>query len=126
MGLRLFLVEDDPHLARALTDVFGSDRYDLEVATDGATALDIAKTQQFDIIILDVMLPLVSGFEICDELRRSNINTPILMLTARDHVDDKILGFKIGADDYLTKPFDMNELRVRVEALIRRSGRGEV
>lgn len=123
MSQRLFLVEDDPHLVRALTDLLGSEGYTLEVAIDGAIALDIAKSQRFDLIILDVMLPVVGGFEICNELRRSSIDTPILMLTARDQVNDKIRGFKSGADDYLTKPFDMDELRVRVEALIRRASR---
>jgi two-component system alkaline phosphatase synthesis response regulator PhoP len=121
----LFLIEDDPGLTRALKDFLGSEGYNVEVATDGAVALDIALAEYFDLIILDVMLPTLGGFEVCRELRARDIDTPVLMLTARDRVNDKILGFRCGADDYLTKPFDMNELCVRLEALIRRSSKSE-
>jgi len=121
--IRVFLVEDDPHLARALADLLRNDGYMLDVACGGFTALEMAQRTPFDLIILDVVLPSLGGFEVCRQLRIYGIETPILMLTARDQVNDKILGFKSGADDYLTKPFDMNELRVRMEALLRRVSR---
>jgi DNA-binding response OmpR family regulator len=123
MTYRLLLIEDDPNLIRALTDLLQSDGYVVDVADDGPSALDIARQSAFDVFILDVMLPSMNGFEVCRELRRLGVEAPILMLTARDQVDDKIRGFKSGADDYLTKPFDVNELRVRVEALLRRASR---
>jgi two-component system alkaline phosphatase synthesis response regulator PhoP len=123
MGNRLFLVEDDPRLVRALTDLLGDQGYTLDVATNGSDALKLAKSQSFDLIILDVMLPFRSGVEVCKELRESGIDTPILMLTARDRVNDKVTGFKSGADDYLTKPFEVDELRARIEALLRRTSR---
>jgi two-component system alkaline phosphatase synthesis response regulator PhoP len=123
MVQRLLLVEDDPRLIRALADLLRNEGYTLEVASDGKDALAAAKTQSFDLIILDVMLPSLSGLDVCRQLRLSNVNTPVLMLTARNQVNDKVLGFKSGADDYLTKPFDVDEFRVRVEALLRRSYR---
>lgn len=125
MGHRIFIVEDDPRLLRALSDLLGNEGYAVESAIDGAAAVQRARAEHFDLILLDVMLPSLGGFEVCLQLRESGIDTPILMLTARGHVDDKIIGFKAGADDYLTKPFDMNELCVRVEALIRRASRGQ-
>ena len=123
MGHRIFIVEDDPRLLRALSDLLGNEGYVVESAIDGAAAVQRAKAEQFDLMLLDVMLPSLGGIEVCHQLRQAGIDTPILMLTARGHVDDKIIGFKAGADDYLTKPFDMNELCVRVEALIRRASR---
>jgi two-component system alkaline phosphatase synthesis response regulator PhoP len=120
---QVLLVEDDRHLVRILGDLFRNHGYEVEVALDGATAVQIARVQPFDLMILDVMLPLLNGFEVCSELRRGGVETPILMLTARDQMTDKILGFKSGADDYVTKPFDVNELLARVQALIRRSSR---
>jgi two-component system alkaline phosphatase synthesis response regulator PhoP len=123
VGHRIFIVEDDPRLLRALSDLLGNEGYGVESAIDGAAAVERAKVEHFDLMLLDVMLPSLGGFEVCKQLRQAGIDTPILMLTARGHVDDKIIGFKSGADDYLTKPFDMNELCLRVEALIRRAGR---
>jgi two-component system alkaline phosphatase synthesis response regulator PhoP len=120
---QLLLVEDDPHLVRALADLFKNNGYELDVAADGPAAIKTTRTRSFDLIILDVTLPLLNGFEVCNEMRRAGIETPILILTARDQVQDKILGFKSGADDYVTKPFDVNELLVRVEALIRRTSK---
>ena len=122
---RIFIVEDDPRLLRALSDLLGNEGYAVESALDGANAVQRAKVEHFDLMLLDVMLPSLGGFEVCQELRQAGVDVPILMLTARGHVDDKITGFKAGADDYLTKPFDMNELCVRVEALIRRASRGQ-
>jgi len=120
-----FIIEDDPRLLRALSDLIGNEGYAVESANDGAAAVQRAKSEHFDLMLLDVMLPSLGGFEVCHQLRQAGIDTPILMLTARGHVDAKITGFKAGADDYLTKPFDMNELCVRVEALIRRTSRGQ-
>ena len=125
MEHRIFIIEDDPRLLRALSDFLGNEGYTVESAIDGAAAVQRAKTEHFDLMLLDVMLPSLDGFEVCQQLRQGGIDTPILMLTARGHVDDKVTGFKAGADDYLTKPFDMNELCVRVEALIRRAWRGQ-
>jgi two-component system alkaline phosphatase synthesis response regulator PhoP len=125
VGHRIFIVEDDPRLLRALSDLLGNEGYGVESAIDGAAAVKRAKVEHFDLMLLDVMLPSLGGFEVCHQLREAGIDTPILMLTARGQVDDKITGFKAGADDYLTKPFDMNELCVRVEALIRRASRGQ-
>jgi DNA-binding response OmpR family regulator len=125
VGHRIFIVEDDPRLLRALSDLLGNAGYAVESAIDGEAAVQRAKVDHFDLMLLDVMLPSLDGFEVCHQLRQAGIDTPILMLTARGHVDDKVTGFKAGADDYLTKPFDMNELCVRVEALIRRASRGQ-
>ena len=125
MGHRIFIIEDDPRLLRALSDLLGNEGYVVESAIDGAAAVQRAKAEHFDLMLLDVMLPSLGGFEVCQELRQAGVDIPILMLTARGHVDDKITGFKAGADDYLTKPFDMNELCARVEALIRRASRGQ-
>jgi DNA-binding response OmpR family regulator len=125
VGHRIFIVEDDPRLLRALSDLLGNEGYGVESAIDGAAAVKRAKVEHFDLMLLDVMLPSLGGFEVCHQMRQAGIDTPILMLTARGLVDDKITGFKAGADDYLTKPFDMNELCARVEALIRRASRGQ-
>jgi len=103
-----------------LTDRLTAEGYDVESASDATTALETALSGQFDAILLDVMLPGGSGFDICRSVRQRGIQTPILMLTARGQVLDKVVGLKLGADDYLVKPFDMSELLARVEALLRR------
>jgi len=118
---RLLLVEDEPGLVMTLTDRLVAEGYDVEDAGDAATALRSATTGQFDAILLDVMLPGGNGFDICRTLRQRGVDTPILMLTARGQIVDRVVGLKLGADDYLVKPFDMSELLARVEALIRRS-----
>lgn len=118
---RLLLVEDELGLVMTLTDLLTSEQYQVETAHDGQTALDIASDGRFDLIILDVMLPGKSGFDVCRDLRQRGVQTPILMLTARGQTVDKVLGLKLGADDYLTKPFDPSELLARVEALLRRA-----
>src|SRR5580700_781592 len=120
MSYKLLLVEDDPQLARALSDTLADRGYSIAVATDGSQALETGASHPFDLIILDVVLPNVGGLEVCAELRRRNIRSGILMLTGRGRVSDKVAGFKAGADDYLTKPFEMDELQVRIEALLRR------
>jgi two-component system alkaline phosphatase synthesis response regulator PhoP len=123
MKSNILLVEDEPGLVLTVSDRLRSEGYTVESLRDGLTAVDRATRGQFGLIILDVMLPGKSGFEICKELRDRGSNTPILMLTARTQVEDKVQGLKIGADDYLTKPFEMVELLARIEALLRRGGR---
>jgi two-component system alkaline phosphatase synthesis response regulator PhoP len=118
---RVLLVEDEPGLVVTLTDRLKSEGYQVSSATDGPSAIGLASKQHFDVILLDVMLPGVSGFDVCRDLRQQGIKTPIIMLTARGQVMDKVLGLKIGADDYLTKPFDMLELLARVEVQLRRA-----
>lgn len=118
---RILLVEDESNLRRTLTDLLKSDGYKVESSGDGAEAQDLAMSQGFDLIILDVMLPSRNGFEICRHLRKNGVNTPILMLTARSELNNKVQGFKSGSDDYLTKPFETPELQARVEALLRRA-----
>ena len=121
MNKRLLLVEDEPGLVLTLTDRLTSEGYDVANARDGETGLARAASEAFDGIILDVMLPRKNGFDVCRDLRQRGVNTPILMLTARGQVVDKVVGLKLGADDYLTKPFEMMELLARVEALLRRA-----
>ena len=121
MSKRILLVEDEAGLVLTLTDRLESEGYDVASARDGETGLARAANENFDLLILDVMLPRKSGFDVCRELRQRGVQTPTLMLTARGQVNDKVLGLKLGADDYLTKPFDMMELLARLEALLRRS-----
>jgi len=120
MTPRLLLVEDEAGLRLTLTDRLTSEGYLVETANDGAAGLERAATAAYDVIILDVMLPRMNGFDLCREVRRRGVDTPILMLTARGQVVDKVVGLKLGADDYLTKPFEMPELVARLEALLRR------
>jgi two-component system alkaline phosphatase synthesis response regulator PhoP len=114
------LVEDEPGLVLTLTDRLKSEGYDVTAAKDGPSGLATATRDPFDIILLDVMLPGMNGFEICRELRQKGHQTPVIMLTARGQIVDKVLGLKIGADDYLTKPFDHLELLARIEVQLRR------
>lgn len=119
---RLLLVEDEPGLVMTLTDRLVAEGYDVESAMDARKALDAASTGGFDIILLDVMLPGGNGFDVCRTLRQKGLETPVLMLTARGQIVDKVVGLKLGADDYLVKPFEMAELLARIEALLRRGG----
>jgi two-component system alkaline phosphatase synthesis response regulator PhoP len=119
---RILLIEDEPGLVLTLTDRLVSEGYDVASATDGRTGLARATEEAWDVILLDVMLPGKNGFDVCRDLRRGGTATPIIMLTARGQVIDKVLGLKLGADDYLTKPFDMLELLARVEVQLRRAG----
>ncbi len=125
MNKRILLVEDEPGLVLTLTDRLTSEGYQVESVRDGENGLERAATatggEAFDAILLDVMLPRKNGFDVCRDLRQRNVTTPILMLTARGQVVDKVVGLKLGADDYLTKPFEMMELLARVEALLRRA-----
>jgi two-component system alkaline phosphatase synthesis response regulator PhoP len=118
---RILLIEDEPTLVITLRDRLTSEGYAVESAGDGTTGLERASTGSFDLVILDVMLPGQNGFDVCKELRRRGSEVPILMLTARSQPVEKVIGLKLGADDYLTKPFDMMELLARAESLLRRA-----
>jgi two-component system alkaline phosphatase synthesis response regulator PhoP len=118
---KVLLVEDEEGLIITLSDRLQSEGFDVSVARDGEEGFNIASAKPFDLIILDVMLPKKNGFDICRDLRNLGIETPILMLTAKGEIIDKVLGLKLGADDYLTKPFEIIELLARIEALLRRS-----
>lgn len=120
---RLLLVEDEQGLRMTLEDAFRSEGYEVETAENGEQALELTSRRSFQVIVLDVMLPGQDGFGVCRELRRRGDSTPILMLTARGQLMDKVQGLQLGADDYLTKPFETLELLARIEAL-RRRGKG--
>jgi len=119
---RILLVEDDPKMRQLVSSDLKLEGFVVETASDGVAGLEKAETQSWDVIILDVMLPKMSGYDVCRNLRGRQIKTPILMLTAKAQDTDKVVGFQIGADDYLTKPFSILELVARLRALIRRAG----
>lgn len=119
--MNILLVEDEEGLVLTLTDRLSSEGFTVTSATDGKAGFEIAQSETFDLLILDVMLPNKNGYDICRDLRQKGISTPVLMLTAKGETIDKVLGLKLGADDYLTKPFEMIELLARIEALLRRS-----
>lgn len=121
---RLLLVEDEPGLVLTITDLLSAEGYEVVSAADGESGLAQARSGAFDLIILDVMLPRRTGLEVCAELRRAGLDVPILMLTAKTLVPDRVEGLKTGADDYVAKPFDPAELLARLEALLRRAGKG--
>ena len=118
---RILVVEDEPGIALALEEDFKSEGYEVEVVEDGETASRRAREENFDAILLDLMLPRKDGYEVCRELRRAGVATPILMLTAKTHEAEKVLGFELGADDYVTKPYSPRELRARIKAVLRRT-----
>jgi len=118
---RILLVEDEPGLVITLSDLLTSEGYNVESAGDGNAGLARALAEKFDLIVLDVMLPGKNGFDVCRELRQQGKDVAILMLTARTQLTDRVVGLKLGADDYLTKPFEPPELVARVEALLRRT-----
>ena len=120
MSSRILLVEDEPGLSLTISDLLAVEGYEVETAMDGPAGLSKALRGDFDLIVLDVMLPGKNGFDVCRDLRRQGRDTAILMLTAKTQVVDRVVGLKLGADDYLTKPFDPSELLARVEALLRR------
>jgi DNA-binding response OmpR family regulator len=119
----ILVVEDEPAMARLLSDNLTFEGYEVVVATDGEAALEIAVNAHPDLILLDIMLPKIDGLTVCRKLREQHVNTPIIMLTARNLEEDKITGLKIGADDYMTKPFSVAELLARTEATLRRASR---
>jgi two-component system alkaline phosphatase synthesis response regulator PhoP len=120
MSKRILLIEDEPGLVLTLSDRLRSEGYTVEAVSDGETGLERAR-EPFDLIVLDVMLPRKNGFDVCRDLRQRGVATPVIMLTARGQVVDKVVGLKLGADDYLTKPFEMIELLARLESLLRRA-----
>jgi DNA-binding response OmpR family regulator len=119
--MHILVVEDERHLSIVLRRVFTEERYAVDIANDGAAGYDLAARNSYELVILDLMLPGMDGLEVCRRLRADNISVPILILTARDAVEDRVKGLKLGADDYLVKPFAMEELLARVEALLRRA-----
>ncbi len=120
MSSRILLIEDEPGLVLTVTDLLAAEGFEVESATDGPSGLNRALEGKFDLLVLDVMLPGKNGFEICRELRQQGRDVAVLMLTAKTQVVDRVVGLKLGADDYLTKPFHPAELVARVEALLRR------
>lgn len=121
MNESILVIEDEEALRMTLRDRLRSEGYKVDFAADGITGYEKASRLPFDLIILDVMLPGRNGFDLCRDLRQAGIGTPVLLLTARDQITDKVVGLKLGADDYVTKPFDTLELMARVEALLRRT-----
>lgn len=122
--MQILIVEDEKRLADALSHILIEQKYMVDVVHDGAEGLDYALSGIYDCIVLDIMLPSMNGFDVCLELRRQRITTPVLMLTAKDTISDKVRGLDAGADDYMTKPFSPDELLARIRVLTRR--RGEV
>jgi len=119
---RLLLIEDEPALARGLSDALRGQGFEVELAGDGQRGLEMALSQQPDLILLDIMLPKMNGYEVCRSLRSQGLDVPIVMLTAKGQEEDIILGLNLGADDYITKPFRTGELIARARALLRRRG----
>ena len=119
--MKLLIIEDDKYLSDSICETT-KEMFETEQAFDGEEGLYLAEQNIFDVIILDIMMPNMNGYEVLKNLRKQNIMTPVIMLTAKDGIDDKIQGFKIGADDYLVKPFHREELLLRLEAMVRRSG----
>lgn len=118
--MRLLFAEDEVSLSEAVVDILTYHKYQVDAVYHGADALDYARTQQYDGIILDVMMPKLTGFQVLEQLRSEGCRTPVLLLTAKSEVEDRILGLDLGADDYLSKPFHMGELLARVRAMLRR------
>lgn len=118
---RILVVEDDPALLRGLADNLAGEGYRVDPAEDGAAALTLIRRNAYDLVILDLMLPRLSGYELCRTLREGGDTTPVMMLTARGEEGDRVLGLDLGADDYVTKPFSLRELLARVRALLRRT-----
>lgn len=118
--MRLLLAEDEEAMAEAVADILVYHRYQVDVVHDGAEALDYIRSSVYDGIILDIMMPVRSGLEVLRQMRREGIRTPVLLLTAKSQIEDRIEGLDLGADDYLTKPFHMGELLARIRAMLRR------
>ena len=119
---RVLVVDDEPAVRRALERALRLDSYDVALAADGEAALDVLAEKPADAVILDVAMPRLDGLEVCRRIRQAGDRTPILMLTARDAIDDRVQGLDVGADDYLVKPFALRELQARLRALLRRTG----
>ena len=125
---RILIVEDEPDVAYGLTEDLNRHGYETQVVADGEDGLRLGSTGGFDLILLDVMLPGLDGFEVCRELRRRHVRSPVILLTAKAHEAEKVLGLELGADDYVTKPFSPRELRARIKARLRQpaSAQGDV
>lgn len=118
---KILIVEDEPDMVTGLKDNLEFEGYEIDTATDGNTGLEKVTGNKYDLILLDVMLPGVSGFDICRNARKKGIETPIILLTAKGEEIDKVLGLELGADDYITKPFSLRELLARIKAILRRA-----
>ena len=118
---KILIIEDDPALLTGLSESLGNEQYSVAKAEDGEKGYSLASSGDFDLILLDLILPLKNGLEVCRDLRKDRINTPIIMLTSKNEEIDKVLGLEIGADDYMTKPFSLKELLARIKALLRRA-----
>ena len=118
---RILIVEDEISMIMGLKDNLEFEGYHVEVAEDGAKGYDLIKNKEYDLVLLDVMLPYISGFDICKKVRSEGVTTPIMLLTAKGEEIDKVLGLELGADDYMTKPFSVRELLARIKAIIRRT-----
>jgi DNA-binding response OmpR family regulator len=121
--MHILVVEDEKHLAALLRRVLMEERHVVDVANDGASGLGMVLGGSYDLVILDLMLPEIDGMTVCREMRKAKVDAPVLMLTAKGAIEDKVAGLKIGADDYLVKPFAMEEMLARVDALLRRRNR---
>jgi two-component system response regulator MprA len=121
----ILVVDDEPAVRRALERALRLDSYDVELAEDGEQALDRLAQRPADAVVLDVMMPGIDGIEVCRRMRAAGDKTPVLMLTARDAIDDRVIGLDVGADDYLVKPFALRELQARLRALLRRAVDGD-
>lgn len=120
---RILIIEDEPQMCMGLKDNLEFEGYHVLAAFDGKIGLELAISEKPDLILLDLMLPIVSGFDVCKELRNRRLNIPVIMLTARGEEEDKVLGLELGADDYITKPFSIRELLSRIKAVLRRAGK---
>jgi OmpR-family two-component system manganese-sensing response regulator len=118
--MKILLVDDEAELTAPLSRILSREGYQVDIADNGTTGINLALQNNYDLLILDWMLPKKSGLEICQELRSRSLNTPVLFLTAKDTIDDRVIGLDAGADDYLVKPFELRELLARVRALLRR------
>ena len=118
--MKILLVDDEAQLTDALSAILKRNKFAVDVANDGETGYDLALYGDYDLIVLDIMMPKMNGIEVLDKLRKNNISIPILLLSAKSETDDKISGLNSGADDYLTKPFETDELIARINALLRR------
>ncbi|MEW6352490.1 MAG: response regulator transcription factor [Thermodesulfobacteriota bacterium] len=123
-GLHILVAEDDKHILAGLIDALESEGYRVTPAADGKAAVSLLETEKFDLVILDVMMPGRSGYDVCKTIRATDQDLPVMMLTAKGEEIDKVVGFELGADDYVTKPFGVRELLARIAALLRRSRRG--
>ncbi|MFB3904971.1 MAG: response regulator transcription factor [Acidobacteriota bacterium] len=121
MSKKVLLIEDSPGLVKTLCDLLTTEGYEVRSALTGEEGRKHACEELFDVVVLDILLPGISGFDVCRQVREEGVRTPILMLTARGEIEDKVKGLKLGADDYLTKPFEPPELLARLEALLRRT-----